>query len=82
MKKRGLPRPRPPGQMVSTWGSICDIRADVGDEKLMTYGRGIRNLCSFLDMTNGSLISERVAAVPALQHFSENSHVTSQMIPS
>ena len=69
----------------STWGSICDIRADVGDEKLMTYGRfhgGIRNLCSFLDMINESLISERVAAVPALQHFPENSHVTSQMIPS
>ena len=62
-----------------------DIRADVGDEKLMTYGRfhaGIRNLCSFLDMINGSLISERVAGVPALQHFSENSHVTSQVIPS
>ena len=49
-------------QPPSTWGSICDIRADVGDEKLMTYGRfhaGIRNLCSFLAMINGSLMSER-----------------------
>ena len=55
---------------------MVPIRADVGDEKLMTYGRfhaGIRNLCSFLDLINGSLITERVAAVPALQHFSENS---------
>ena len=49
MKKRGLPcsasdRPNGAGsgaarQPPSTWGSVCDIRADVGDEKLMTYGR-------------------------------------------